>query len=54
MISLIGKSIKLHIASQLIKIWTKMSAIFSHEKGGTRRKYNAYLYTKIKFILKRK
>jgi hypothetical protein len=31
-----------------------MSVIFSHEKGGTRRKYNAYLYRKIKFILKRK
>jgi hypothetical protein len=31
-----------------------MSLIFSHEKGGTRRKYNAYLYRDIKFILKRK
>jgi hypothetical protein len=31
-----------------------MSAIFSHEKGGTRRKYNAYLYRKIKFIVKKK
>jgi hypothetical protein len=31
-----------------------MSVIFSHEKGGTRRKYNAYLYRKIKFRVKKK
>jgi hypothetical protein len=31
-----------------------MSVIFSHEKGGTRRKYNAYLFRNIKLILKRK
>jgi hypothetical protein len=32
----------------------KMSVIVSHEKGGTRRKYNAYFNRKIKFIVKRK
>jgi hypothetical protein len=31
-----------------------MSVIFSHGKGGTKRKYNAYLYRKIKFIVKKK
>jgi hypothetical protein len=31
----------------------KMSVIFSHEMGGTRRKYNAYLYRRIKFIVKK-